>query len=315
MAEPPDLAGFLDRHGWGAARHEPLAGDASTRRYVRLQAEGGSAILMISGETPLGPWLRVRALMHEGGVAVPALLAADEPAALALLADAGDLHLADLADASPALEAGLYERALDLLMAVQSIPPPAWLPALGPETLLALLDLFLDELASGHAAARQRFRAVWRPLLTAVTPGHPVLVHRDFHSRNILLDASVVPPGLTLIDFQDAHAGPAAYDLVSLLQDARRNLAPDLAARLQARYAERRGTDPTELAMAMAVLGAQRALRILGVFARLGRTGRGGYAQHLPRVRRHLAANLAHPALGELQGWLQRETPDVLAAG
>lgn len=299
---------FLETAGWRAAERRPLVGDASTRRYERLvTADGRTALLMDSGPAPLARWLEVRAWLAELGVRVPGLLAADPEARLALIEDLGDRHLDEAAE-TPGRAGELYARALELLLAFQR-PPPSFLPTLDPPTLLDQLELFLEQVTPGlDAEAIRSFRAAWSEVLPLACAHPPVFVHRDLHCRNLMVLAD---GRLAVIDFQDAFAGPPAYDLVSLVQDARRDLGPAEAERLVAGVcAARPGLTPGELEREMAILGAQRAMRILGVFTRLaGPGGKPGYRAFLPRVERWLAHNLAHPALAPVRLWCERYRP------
>jgi aminoglycoside/choline kinase family phosphotransferase len=299
---------FLTDAGWRAALRRPLVGDASTRRYERLvAADGRTALLMDSGPIPVERWLEVRAWLAERGVRVPGLLAADPQARLVLIEDLGDRHL-DEAVGAPGSEARLYARALELLLAFQR-PPPPFLPPLDAPTLLDQLELFLEQVTPGlDPEAARAFRAAWSEVLPRAF-GHPaVFVHRDLHCRNLMV---LEGDRLAVIDFQDAFAGPPAYDLVSLVQDARRDLAPGQAERLVAGLrAARPGLAAAELEREMAILGAQRAMRILGVFARLaGPGGKPAYRAFVPRVEGWLARNLAHPALAPVAAWCRRHRP------
>lgn len=308
------IEAFLAAAGWREASRRPLVGDASTRRYERLcRASGARALLMDSGPIPVDRWLDVRAWLEAAGVRVPAVLAAEPDARLVLIEDLGDLHL-DEAAGDAASEAALYGRALELLLAFQR-PPPAFLPRLDPPTLLDQLELFLEQVTPDLApAALDAFRAAWRAVLPQSCHGPLVFVHRDLHCRNLMVTGG---DRLAVIDFQDAFAGPAAYDLVSLLQDARRDLAPGLAERLARGLLEARPElDRPMLERDTAILGAQRAMRILGVFARLaGSGGKPAYRAFVPRVAAWLAHDLRHPALAPVARWCARHRPSLLGAG
>jgi aminoglycoside/choline kinase family phosphotransferase len=299
------IAAFLAGAGWAGAERRPLAGDASTRRYERLVGrDGRSAILVDSAAEPIERWLRVRDWLAERGVRVPALFAADPVARLALLEDLGDRHL-DEAATSPARESLLYGRALDLLLAFQCAAP-AFLPPLDPPTLLDQLELFLEQVTPHLAPdAAAEFREAWQVVLPSACVGPQVFVHRDFHCRNLMV---LEDDRLAVIDFQDAFAGPCLYDFVSLVQDVRRDVSPglarDLAAGLRAACPE---LDEASFERATAILGAQRAMRILAVFTRLAHSGgKPGYRAFLPRVERRLAQNLAHPTLAPVADWWAR---------
>jgi len=301
---------FLSAAGWGDAHSTPLAGDASARRYLRLRrADGARAVLMAAPPAPddsTGRFVAVAQALAGRGIRVPAILCARPEDGLALLEDLGDAVFARVIDADPAAETVLYDAAVDLLAMLARHPAPPSLPAPDAATLAAMTAPAADWYAGGGTARPGLAAALAHdltPLLSRVTDGTPVLVHRDYHAENLIwLPHATGLARVGLLDFQDAFAGPVAYDLVSLLEDARRDLAPGLRDRLVARFADATGTDPDRLARALAVLGAQRNLRILGVFVRLARAdGKPRYLSLLPRVWRHLMRDLAHPDLAALR--------------
>ena len=317
---------FAARAGWSDADHAPLAGDASARRYERLTRADATAVLM--DDPPpghsLGTFIRIAHLLRDMGHAAPEVFAADEDLGFALLEDFGDDSFAVLlaGPASAALERTLYEAATDVLADLRRRPAPPDLPLYDPAWMLRDAALFLETAPCGVAAPAMAadFAAAWRaPLEEAAAAGPAVLCLRDFHAGNLMWlpapgDGGCDTSGrhrVGLLDFQDARLGPAAYDLVSLLQDARRDLGAGLEAAMVARYlratAER---NDAAFRAAYAILGAQRAVRIIGVFRRLARRdGKPAYLAHLPRVWRHLDANLAHPALAPVRAWFDRWVP------
>jgi hypothetical protein len=311
-------AGFLAAAGWAGAVAEPLGADWSSRRYTRLRRGAATAMLMdAAADGPVEPFLAVAAWLRDQGLHAPAILAADPAARLVLLEDLGDTLLARAADGGDA--ASLYARAVDAMLHAQAAPPPDFLPRLDAPALARLLELFLDERTPAAAAvARAEFRALWAGVLKLARLGPDRFLHRDLHAENLLVLEGVPGLwGLGILDFQDAHVGPVAYDLVSLVQDARRDVPEPIAAAATARLAATLVEGgPAELAAAVAVLGAQRALRILGVVARLGRTrGRAFPADLEPRVHRHLARSLRHPALADLARWLRAHYPAAADPG
>lgn len=309
---------FLAKAGWADAAHRPLGADWSQRRYERLTRHGGTAILMdASADAPVGPFVRVGTWLRSIGLHAPAILATDEPAGLLLLEDLGDALVAH-AIAAGADEAALYDLAVDALLAMQAAAPPTWLPTLDASGLIRLLNLFLEHAApSVDTAARAAFEVLWSGLLASVPLGSKHFLYRDYHAENL-----IVVPGaaglwrLGLLDFQDAHVGPCAYDLVSLVQDARRDVAPMIVERCLERFrAAQPGLSRADLDALIAVLGAQRALRILGVVARLERQDRRFPDGLVARVRGHLATNLRHPATAPLRHWCARHYPAAAQAG
>jgi aminoglycoside/choline kinase family phosphotransferase len=307
-----DLAAFLALCGLADARRTPLAGDASVRRYERILAGGRRLVLM---EAPpaaldLGPFLEVGAWLREQGLSAPAVLAADRAPGLVLLEDLGDGLFRPLLAAGAVDETLLYGTAVDLLVALQRATPPPALPRYDDAWLLREARLLVEWYAPTlGAAAALEYDAIWQELLPAARVGEDAFVYVDYHADNLLwLPERAGLARVGLLDFQDARLGPPAYDLVSLLADARRDVAPDLARAMVARYlAARPELDPAAFATAYAVLGAQRNAKILGLFARLAvRDGKRQYLDLQPRVRAHLAGALRHPALAPLRAWCRR---------
>jgi aminoglycoside/choline kinase family phosphotransferase len=345
------VGALLKRADWADARREFLQGDASIRAYERLtKRDGSTAILMISPPRPDGPILRygkpyaaiaklspdIRAFvaMAEGlrklGYSAPKAIAATLDEGLALIEDFG---------AATIVENGIpvgsrYAEAVSLLVDLHGRDLPEILP-LGDETyrlpvydieaMLVEVELALDWYAPSIArvtvpsGARMQFLAIWRELLAPILASRTTWTLRDYHSPNLhwLADREGFAR-IGLIDFQDAVIGPPAYDLASLLQDARVDVPEDLEMRLAALYLRRRaGDDPDfdaeRFAAAYAAMGAQRATKILGLFARLDkRDGKPDYLRHLPRAERCLAKNLAHPSLRPLAEWFQNSLPRAI---
>ena len=256
------------------------------------------------------------------GLSAPEIFAADTKAGLVLLEDLGDALYGPIL-ASGAEEQALYAAAIDALVRLHRDSAPG---ALAPgiplfrydETaLLAEADLLTEwflPLAKGRAAGPEEMeehRLLWREALKGLetTPG--VFVHRDYHALNLLwLPQRKGHARVGMIDFQDALAGAPAYDLVSLLEDARRDVAPELAEKMTRRYLEQSDVDAETFRASAAILAAQRNAKIVGIFARLARRdAKPGYLEHLPRVWRYLARDLEHPALSRLKAWYDREFP------
>lgn len=312
------IADFLTRAGWGNAKRAPLAGDASTRRYERLSSSGESAVLMDAPGGDLHPFLRVARNLSDLGLSAPQILAQDTTQGLLLLEDFGDALYARLVEAAPSCEEALYIEAVEVLVALHAHPAPAWAPDFGPATMTEAIAPAWDWYAKGITGSAQGLAAAQAELgvLLAETASDPVLILRDYHAENLfwLPDrAGIARVGL--IDFQDALAGPRAYDLVSLTEDARRDVDPALADRLITHYATRTAQDPDQFRLAAAVCAAQRNLRILGVFARLSlHFGKPHYVDLIPRVWGLLQRDLAHPRLARLRALCQlpEPTPDNL---
>jgi N-acetylmuramate 1-kinase len=307
-AREPAIRRFLAGHGFGAAGRLPLAGDASVRRYQRLTDGPRPAVLMDVPPEALDvrPFLRVAGWLRAGGLSAPEVIAADAGAGLVLLEDLGD-DLFSRVVADHQLEPLLYETAVDLLARLHRLAPDPGLPRYDAAWLLREAALLVEWYAPDlGAAAEADYRAIWRDLLPAARVGGEGFVYVDYHADNLLwLPARAGLARVGLLDFQDARLGPPAYDLVSLLEDARRDVAPGLAeAMLQHYLAARPELDPEPFRAAYALLGAQRNAKILGLFARLARRdGKPRYLDLLPRVRGHLAHDLRHPLLAPLARW------------
>lgn len=310
---------FLHRAGWGDARIAPLAGDASDRRYDRLHRDGHSTVLM---ESPPGPgddpadFIRIARHLRQIGLSAPKVLADDLASGFLLLEDLGDALLGRCIDADPRLEAPLYAMATDVLRHLQSRPAPPDLVDLQAEDWADAAMLVLDWYrfaAMGDKADPTDLRAALTGMLKARADGPRVLILRDFHAENLLF----LPdrPGLAqlgLLDFQLAQMGQPGYDLVSLLQDARRDVPEATEQMMIARFA---ASDPESFRQSYAVLGTQRALRILGIFARLCLVGgKPGYLPLIPRVWGHLQRNLATPGLENLAALCTALVPEPTPA-
>jgi N-acetylmuramate 1-kinase len=291
-------AAFVHQAHWGEARVLPLAGDASARRYFRLEGTG-SAVLMDDPGGSMPAFLRMTHWLRGHGFGAPQIIAADEAQGLALVEDLGDALLARVLDEDPALAPIAYDRIADLLAELHRHPVPDLPPLDGP-TLADQVGLFAEWYlpamgATGGEGIAPAIAALHAELAADVPP---VTALRDFHAENLIWRG---PTPLGLIDYQDAVAAHPAYDLVSALQDARRDVPPEIEARAIARYLAATGLDDDRFRAAYALLGAQRSLRILGIFARLClRDGKPRYLDFMPRVWAHVQANLAHPALAPL---------------
>jgi aminoglycoside/choline kinase family phosphotransferase len=318
----PIIDRFLAAHGWGGADRRPLPGDASFRHYVRLHRNGDTAMLMDAPppKEDVRPFLRVARLLHRLGLSAPAILAADEAAGLLLLEDFGD-ETYTRALAAGGDEAALYTLATDLLIALQTgfaSPMGTEIPPYDDDRLLTeaalLVDWYLPAVrgAPTPPALREDYLDRWRDTFAMARAVGDTLVLRDYHVDNLMLlhgRDGVAAGGL--LDFQDAVIGPASYDLVSLLEDARRDVPADLGARMIARYLDAfPSLDRDAFLASYAIMGAQRSAKIIGIFTRLDRRdGKPSYLKHIPRVWRWLEGDLRHPALAGLRAWFDRELP------
>ena len=317
------IQAFLEAQGWGAAERRILAADASFRRYLRLQRAGKRAVLMDAPPPEdVRPFERVSGLLLGLGLSAPRPLAVDEDAGLMLLEDLGDATFTRVL-ARGDDEAALYRLAIDTLIALhrgwsQDLPGAEDLPEYDEARLLEeavlLTDWFLPALrgAPTPAPLRDSYIEAWREVFPVARALPETLVLRDYHVDNLMvLEGRAGVAACGLLDFQDAVRGSPAYDLVSLLEDARRDIAPDLVEEMFERYcAAFDSLDGDQLRAAMSVLGAQRNAKIIGIFTRLDRRDhKPDYLTHIPRVWRLLQGDLAHPALAPVRAWFDREIP------
>ena len=316
------IARFLHRAGWGSAERRPLAGDASFRHYDRLSGPGGTAVLMDAPppNEDVRPFIRIDRELRALGLAAPEIMAEDRDAGLLLLEDLGDDTYTRVLARSPEAEATLYTLATDVLIALHRgfDPEASGLPHFSDERAIAEAERLLEWAwpaihgapAPGQAALA--FRAAWRAVLPEWRRAPETLVLYDYHVDNLIWRPG--RPGVAacaLLDFQDGVIGPSPFDLMSLLQDVRRDVPPDLAQAMIKRYlAAFPDLDPEAFAASYAVGGAQRNVRILGTFVRLWkRDGKPSYLRWLPRTWRVVETNLAHPALAPLKHWFDRHFP------
>lgn len=308
---PASAPGFLASVGWDDAQILPLAGDASFRRYFRVVAPGRSAILMDApppNEDPR-PFIAIARWLTDRGFAAPEILGEDLREGLVLISDFGDARLRETADAAPESELRLYEQAIDVLIrlsAHEAAPVEPYDAAVyqreaGLFTEWYCPALGLDVDADGYCRA-------WDEVLGPVlAEPRAVTVLRDYHAENLMLIEG--PETFGLLDFQDALAGHPAYDLVSLLQDARRDVDAELETAMLDRYRRITGAGDA-FDVAYHVLGAQRNAKIIGIFTRLWkRDGKPRYPTLCPRVWRYLERDLAHPALKPVADWFDANVP------
>ena len=314
---------FLERAGWADARRSLLAGDASFRRYIRLRKPGRRVVLMDAppAHEDVGRFVAVAMSLRRLGYSAPEILAQDAAQGLLLLEDFGDdtytRLLGDGAD-----EAALYRLAVDLLIDLHRRFDAVGNPAVAPpyddrrliEEAALLVDWYLPAVLgrAPAAAVRDEYLALWRAVFPLARAVPDSLVLRDYHVDNLMrLEGRVGLAACGLLDFQDAVIGPVSYDLVSLLEDARRDVPAGLRRRMFARYLDAfPDLDRDAFAASYAVLGAQRSAKIIGIFTRLcRRDGKPQYLAHIERVWRWLEADFGHPALARLGAWFDRHVP------
>lgn len=312
----PQMDAFLARTGRGGANRRMLAGDASFRRYERVDHENRIMVLMDAPPPweDVGPFIAVTRLLEGAGVSVPAILDADETEGFLLLEDLGDGILTRVLKAEPQRETELYTAACEALLALQKGSVRAHLPAYDEAVYLReaalFAEWFLPQVVGLDRARtlRDEWLAIWRDVIRTAPLQQAVLVHRDYHADNLLwLHDREGHRAIGMLDYQDALWGDAAYDLVSLLEDARRDVAPQTVRSCFDAFAATQGDD---FPLRYALLGAQRNAKIIGIFARLCvRDGKAHYLDYLPRVWGHFLHDLEHPALAAVKAFVDAHVP------
>jgi len=314
---------FLNQSGWAGAKRFALAGDASFRTYDRITLENKCAVLM-NAHPPDGDvrqFVTIAQHLIWLGYSAPRIIAADEETGLLLLEDFGDNTYTQVLS-NGGNETALYELAIDVLIDLHKRPtaesiPPA-LPIYGNGRLLD--EVFLTPqwaypAFTGVPAAekvRKTYGNIWLKLFSRIHAGPKTLVLRDYHVDNLiwLTERSGIK-ACGLLDFQDAVAGHPAYDLMSLLEDARRDLGPGVKTKMMERYLSAfPKLDRNAFEIAFSILAAQRHSKVIGIFTRLCmRDGKPAYLVHIPRVWALLEAALENPILGDLKNWFDSHMP------
>jgi aminoglycoside/choline kinase family phosphotransferase len=312
---PEGLEDFLERAGWGGSIVQPLAGDASFRRYFRIHHGDRSAMLMDApppNENP-APFLRAAKWLDANGMHAPLVFAEDLERGLVLLEDFGDVRMREYVDQWPVDEREVYTAAIDALIQLRKLPPGPFLDYSMSEYIREA-KLFIEWYcpAQGLNIDGPGYVEAWQKVLGELLPRQRagVTVLRDYHAENIMLLGGLGDQGL--LDFQDALVGHPAYDLVSLLQDARRDVDPALEAEMFDYYVANTGAGADFLAD-YATLGAQRNAKIVGIFVRLWkRDGKPKYLGYIARVWAALERDLSHPALAPVARWFDTNVPAAL---
>jgi len=315
---------FVNNNGWSNADLFPLPADASTRTYTRLIKDGESRLLMDSPSESekLSEFIQISEHLIRLGLRAPKVFASDVPAGLALVEDFGENTFTRLLNAG-AEALPLYLQAADVLIHLHHAGADAVqidLPTYNMDTLLREAELFIKwfvPAARGEEVSvseEETFFAVWRDVLSDVSKDKSAFVLRDFHVDNLM----IVPESNSLracglLDFQDALLGPVAYDMVSLLEDARRDVPTDIKNEVLDHYFGACPTlDRTVFETEMKVLGAQRHAKVAGIFVRLSVLGgKHVYLQHLPRVLTLLQNSLASPVLDDVRFVMEKLIPEL----
>jgi len=323
---------FLAANGWADAVQHPLTADASNRCYIRL-ARNNHRVLLMNAPPPtedVRPFVSIARHLRGLGLSAPEILAEDPDGGFLLLEDFGDDTYTRLLAEHPESERALYELAVDVLIDLHHRPPdeaipPGLIAYDGPlllEKAHLLTDWYLPAMTGGETvpAVRADFDAAWANGFAAVEAQPQTLVLRDYHVDNLMrLDGRQGVAACGLLDFQDAVSGASAYDLMSLLEDARRDLGDGLKQAMLERYfagfSHLANSGPARDAFmtAFAVLSAQRHARVIGLFVRLNVSdAKPAYLQHLPRLWRLLEQSLNEPVLASLRQWFNEHFPPHL---
>ncbi|MFM9889377.1 MAG: aminoglycoside phosphotransferase family protein [Rickettsiales bacterium] len=323
----PEMDDFLQRVGWAGASRRFLAGDASFRRYERVHAGAAVAVLMDAPPPweDVHPFLAVTEQLRRSDVSVPEILAADATQGFLLLEDLGDYSYTKLLNVHPEREREIYLAATDALVAIHhasreyradfeaNLPPYDEAVYLREAALFA--EWFLPQIVGLEKAARLRaeFLALWREVLAAASLRQHCLVHRDYHADNLFWVAGRGGHhAVGMIDYQDALWGDAAYDLASLLEDARRDVGRTTMVDCFAHYVTQTGELAHGFAERYAVLAAQRNAKIIGIFTRLCvRDGKAHYLDYLPRVWGHFMHDISHPLLAPIRQFVDCHVPEA----
>jgi len=311
-------SGFLDGLGWGEATSELVAGDASNRRYDRLSLDGKTLILMDAppqkGED-VTRFVNITSILRSAGLSAPRIDGEDATHGFLLIEDLGDDLFARLIAADKSCETALYEAAIDVLLHLHNVQPPD-LARFDARFMTDVACLSFDwyqrgALGSVDAEARAAFEMAMHAALEPLDSETPVLVQRDYHAENLIwLPERTGVKRVGLLDYQDAMLGHPAYDLVSVLQDARRDVSRDVQSSMVERYIAGADVNPDKFHDAYALLGLQRNLRILGVFARLSLArGKSHYIDLIPRVWTHVETGLSHPVAADIAPIIRAALP------
>ena len=328
------IVAFLASNGWDNASRSTLADDASFRRYERI-SDGGRTVVLMDAPPPkedVRPFTKIAGHLIELGFSAPRILAEDAETGLLLLEDFGDDTFTRALASAPeteweALEERLYASATDVLSDLHNRSGEDALPVNLPrytmdrylDEVLLLTDWYQPAITGQVISAENRaaYTTAWQGALKPVLATEPTLVLRDYHVDNLVwLPSRDGVQRCGLLDFQDALAGPAAYDLMSLLEDARRDIRLALRDRMWRRYISAMpnlrepGPARDQFETVFAILAAQRHAKVIGIFTRLCvRDAKPDYLVHIPRVWKLLEANLRHPALASVAEWMNTHLP------
>jgi aminoglycoside/choline kinase family phosphotransferase len=313
------LTDFIRTCGWVDAARITIAGDASNRRYERLTRQNGQTLILMDAPADKGedvrPFIAIAEHLRGIGLSAPAIINRDEVSGFLLIEDLGDDLFKQVIGREPSLEIPLYAASVDVLTALHAAPLPPLAPYDTPTMTnfaARAYEFYLFGLTGAQNTPQQAtFEKLMAELLAPLEQAQQVLIQRDYHAENLLwLPDRSGPARVGLLDFQDAMRGHPAYDLVSILQDARRDVPPAIEEVMIARYLEQNPQDEDTFRAAYAILGVQRNLRIVGAFAKLCiEMGKPRYIDLIPRVWEFVERNLAHPAVASLTDHVRETLP------
>ncbi len=304
-----DIDAFLADTHWASWQRVPLAGDASSRKYLRLH-HGEETVILMDANPALGlttaDFQRVGNWLRDQGLAAPETLKKDTVKGLLLIEDLGGTDMASRLRHTPEDAENLYTRATDVLIKLDGTPTLSDLLRMTPDVGGQMLDVTMEWYAANKADARLCSNMTKHLGQLCGEPSRVAL--RDYHAENLIWRPHLRSHAqIGLLDYQDAFIAPRGYDLVSLLRDVRRVVDPEICAAMTAHFENAVG--PLQPG-AFACLAVQRNLRILGVFARLARReGKLRYMQMIPHLWQMIAHDLQHPALNDLAATVRLTLP------
>ncbi|MEP2782442.1 MAG: phosphotransferase [Pseudoruegeria sp.] len=311
---------FLNDCGWANADLILLMGDASSRAYSRLIRDDDTSAILMNVPPPSAELIKrfcdVAEYLNQIGISAPEVYHRTEEDGFLLIEDFGDALLSDILKISPSAEMSYYIRITDLLLHLHSMPLMNGLDKYGPDEMGDFIGILFDSYVTPLTGQddpdlKCRAQRLMQEALEQYAPETNVVILRDFHADNILhLPDRGGMPSLGMLDFQDALYGHRAYDLVSLLEDARRDVSKDVKMACISHYIEHSGCSAEAFQNAFTVQGAQRNLRIMGIFANLANQhGKVQYLDLLPRVWTHIINDLQSPILTNLRTLVLDEVP------
>lgn len=293
---------FLTKNGWHEWDITSLAGDASPRKYFRLSSGPNTAVLMdapINSCGSLTPFIRIAEYLVVNGFSAPKIMTKDLSGGFLILEDLGDDLFSSILRSNPEMEVEIYLVALDILITLREKDLPPNIPAYTPKIQGDLASLSLTWYAQNileDEVPRKDVTYLASLVSDAIADLNEkqVFVHRDYHAENLLwLPERSGQKRVGIIDFQDGSSGQASYDLVSLVEDARRDISDQLKSALLRKYANLTGDPLDVVEKRVAISGIQRNLRIIGIFARLAiRDSKSWYVDYIPRVWNYLMKDL-----------------------